>query len=93
MTDIEINGVYTKSLLIKKYRYFINNIQLHTSASLVIILLNENGLEVDRIFKDLVGEEYNAWSNDDSYIDDIASDEVKKYVTVENILAPEPEAV
>lgn len=93
MTDIEINGVYTKTLLVKKYRCFVTSINLHTSASLVILLLNDDGIEVDRLYKELVGDEYTAWGLDDTYIDEIAADEVKKYVTVENIVIPEPEPI
>ena len=77
MSDFDIDGVYTQSFQIKKYRYMVTNLVLHTSVTMVILLIDADNNEVHRIFKLIEGEEYDAWGTDDSYLDKIAEEEVK----------------
>ena len=77
MSEFDIDGVYTQTFQIKKYRFSLTNLVLHTSVTMVILLINADNNEVHRIFKLIEGEEYDAWGLDDSYLDKIAEDEVK----------------
>jgi hypothetical protein len=78
MTEIEIDGVFTKTFPVKKYKLFVNNLVLHKSITLIICLINDNSEEVHRIEKKVEGEEYALWGVDDSYLDKIAEAEVNK---------------
>lgn len=82
MSDFDIDGVYTQSFQIKKYRYIVTNLVLHTSITMVILLIDADNTEVHRIFKQIEGEEYDAWGTDDSYLDKIAEEEVKKILNI-----------
>ncbi len=66
MSDIEIDGVYTQSFQIKKYRYILTNFILHTSVIMMIFLTDVSNNEVYKIFKQIEGEEYDAWGTDDT---------------------------
>ena len=77
MSDFDIDGVYTQSFQIKKYRYIITNFVLHTSVTMVILFIDVNNIPVYSLDKLIEGEEYDAWGLDDSYLDKIAEEEVK----------------
>jgi hypothetical protein len=80
MSDIPFEAVFVQTHEISSYRYCVSSVFPHKSASLVIILLDKAKLEVHRIYKDLVKEEYDNWGADDKYLDDIVEAEVKKVV-------------
>jgi len=95
MSDIPFEAVFVQTHEISSYRYCVSSVFPHKSASLVIILLNKDKLEVHRIYKDLVKEEYENWGADDKYLDDIVEAEVKKVVAppLEVVWEKEPEVV
>lgn len=84
MSEFEIDGVYTltQTFQIKKYRFIITDFVLHTSVTMIIFLMDADNNEVHRIFKQIEGEEYDAWGLDDSYLDKIAEEEVKKVLNI-----------
>ena len=78
MSEIEIDGIFTQTFQIKKYKYFVSYLEPHKSVSLVIILLDASNNEIYRIVRLIEGEEYNNWGLDDNYLDEIVEEEVKK---------------
>jgi len=60
MSIVEIDGVYTQSFQIKKYRYILTNFVLHTSVIMMIYLIDIDNNEVHTIQKQIEGEEYDA---------------------------------
>lgn len=92
MPEVEIDADFTQTHRIVKYRYIVSNLELHSSVTLVIILVDELQNEVHRVYKKIEGTEYDAWGTDDSYLDEIADKEVKKIVSlVEPEVVAEPE--
>lgn len=92
MSDFPFEAVFVQNHLISSYRYCVSSVFPHKSASLVIILLDKEKCEVHRIYKDLVKEEYENWGADDSYLDKIVEEEVKKVVVPTLELVWEKEA-
>ena len=82
MPIVDIDGVFTQTFQIKKYNFYVCNIQLHTSINLVISLMDADNREVHRIEKLIEGEEYDAWGTDDSYLEDIADKYVKEFLNI-----------
>ena len=80
--SVEIDGVYTQSFQIKKYRFFVCNLALHKSVSMVIYLIDIDGREVHSIEKQIEGEEYDAWGTDDTYLEGIADTYVKQFLNL-----------
>jgi hypothetical protein len=78
MSEIEIDGIFTQTFQIKKYKYLVSYLEPHKSVSLVIILLDASNNEVYRIVRLIEGEEYDNWGLDDNYLDEIVEEEVKK---------------
>jgi hypothetical protein len=83
MSDKLINGTFVKTQKVCSYRYIIAKVVPHCSATIIIILFDELKYEVYRFNKELVGDEYDAWGIDDSYLDIIVEQEVKKFVTID----------
>jgi hypothetical protein len=83
MSDFEIDAYFTltQTTRIAKYRVYVASVSLHTSATLVIILFDASGYEINRITKEITGEEYEGWGTDDKYLEDIAEKEVQKIIT------------
>jgi len=82
MSEFDIDGVYTKSFQIKKYRISLTNFVLHTSVTMVILFIDADNIPVYSLDKLIEGEEYDAWGTDDSYLDKIAEEEVKKVLNI-----------
>jgi hypothetical protein len=87
MPVVDISADFTQTKRIFKYRYSIVTLELYVSAILSISLLDESDQELYRMQKLIIGEEYDAWGADDSYIGVIADIEVRKIVTP---IIPEP---
>ena len=82
MSIDEIDGVYTQSFQIKKYNFFVCNIVLHKSITMIIRLMEEDGREVHSIEKQIEGEENDAWGTDDTYLEGIADTYVKQFLNL-----------
>jgi hypothetical protein len=82
MSEIEIDGVFTQTFQIKKYKFFVCNPQLHKSITLVIGLMDTDNREVHTIQREIEGEEYDAWGLDDSYLERLADKYVKKFLNI-----------
>jgi hypothetical protein len=82
MPEFEIDGVFTQTFPIKKYNFLVCNIQLHTSITLVIRLMDTDNRTVHTIQREIEGDEYDKWGFDDSYLDKIAEAEVNKVLNL-----------
>ena len=82
MSIVEIDGVYTQSFQIKKYNFFVCNIVLHKSITMIICLMDIDGREVHSIEKQIEGEEYDTWGTDDTYLEGIADTHVKQFLNL-----------
>ena len=82
MSIVEIDGIYTQSFQIKKYNFFVCNIVLHKSITMIIRLMDIDGREVHSIEKQIEGEEYDAWGMDDTYLEGIAYIYVKQFLNL-----------
>ncbi len=72
-----INGDFIQTTKITSYRFFIGRLELYKSVTLVICLLDDSQNEIHRFTRDVVGEEYDSWGLDDSYLEGIAESTVK----------------
>lgn len=82
MPEVDIDGTYTQSFQIKKYNFFISNIILHTSVSIIISLMDADNRTLHTIQKQIEGEEYSAWGNDDGYLEKIVDKIVKEFLNI-----------
>jgi hypothetical protein len=82
MPIVDIDGVFIQTFQIKKYNFYVCDIQLHTSITLVIYLLDNIGNQVHTIHKLIEGEEYDAWGTDDSYLEGLADKIVKEFLNI-----------
>jgi hypothetical protein len=80
MPEIEIDGVFTQTFQIKKYKFFVCNPQLHKSITLVIGLMDTDNRTVHTIQREIEGEEYDKWGVDDSYLEGLADKYVKEFL-------------
>ena len=67
----EYHNIYPnikKTFNIVKFKYNILEIKLFESVRIAVYLYNENDMLIDANQYIIVGDEYNAWSNDDKYI-------------------------
>jgi hypothetical protein len=78
-----IDGVYTPIFQVKKYEFFVVEVVLHTSVSIVIVLRDAVDNEIHKIVKKIEGDEYNAWGTDDSYLEDIVDKVVKEFLNIQ----------
>ena len=58
----------TTSVTITSFRVEVRVLILFTSASLRIMLCNEEGNEISCAFIDMIGDDYTRWSSDDEYV-------------------------
>jgi len=79
-TEIDIDGVFTQTFQVKKYRFVLYNQVLHKSVTLNIYLLDADGNIVHTIPKVVEGEEYSSWGADDSYLESIVDKIVKEFL-------------
>jgi len=97
MTEVVFEGEFIQTYKVASYRYYVTSVVPHKSAHLVILLYDKEGIDIHRIEKDLVEEEYEAWGLDDKYLDDIVEAEVKKVIVPSLELVweaePEPEVI
>jgi uncharacterized HAD superfamily protein len=82
MPIVDIDGVFTQTFQIKKYNFYVCNIQLHTSITLVISLQDADDRDIHTIHKIIEGEEYDAWGTDDSYLEGLADKYVKEFLNI-----------
>jgi hypothetical protein len=82
-TEIDIDGVFTQTFQVKKYKFILYNQVLHKSVTLNIYLLDADGNIVHTIPKVVEGEEYSAWGADDSYLEGIVDKIVKEFLNIE----------
>ena len=82
MTEFEIDGVFTQTFPIKKYKFFLFNLQLHKSITIVIRFMDIDNTEVHTIQKIIEGEEYDAWGLDDSYLEGLADKYAKEFLNI-----------
>jgi hypothetical protein len=82
MPEVDIEGTYTKNFEIKKYNFCICNLVLHTSVNIVIWFYDIDNREVHRLDKIIEGEEYNAWGEDDSYLEELVDKIVKEFLNI-----------
>jgi hypothetical protein len=74
--DLENPIIYSTVKEIKYYIYELNNIITNTSVSYKITCLTEQKEFVKVLFGVIEGEEYLAWGNDDSYIENLIKQKV-----------------
>jgi hypothetical protein len=79
-TEIDIDGVFTQTFQVKKYKFYLYNQVLHKSVILDICLMDAQGNMVHNISKLIEGEEYSAWGTDDSYLEGIVDKIVKEFL-------------
>ena len=82
MTDTPIDAEYVLTFRTKSYSYLVQQLIPFTSVSLRITIADVIGNDVSISTLELVGDSYNAWGNDDTYLDDCVSTEVKRILGI-----------
>lgn len=77
-TSIELPISILETKIVSKYKYYLYNLILNQEVTIIIDYFNNEGRQVYQTIRKLVGDEYNAWGSDDSYIENIVSLEVEK---------------
>jgi hypothetical protein len=82
MPDIPIDAELILTFRTKSYSYLVQELIPFTSVLLRIVIMDVLGNNVSISNLELVGDSYNAWGNDDTYLDDCVSTEVKRILNL-----------
>jgi hypothetical protein len=82
MTDTPIDAEYVLTFRTKSYIYAVQQLIPFTSVLLAIVITDVLGNVISNSTLELVGDSYNAWGNDDTYLDDCVSTEVKRILNL-----------
>ena len=77
-TNFELPISISETKIIAKYKYYLYNLILNQEVTIIIDYFNNEGRQVYQTVRKLVGDEYNVWGSDDSYIENIVFLEVEK---------------
>jgi hypothetical protein len=82
MTDTPIDAELVLTFRTKSYSYVVQHLVPFTSVLLRIVITDVLGNAISNSTLELVGDSYNAWGNDDTYLDDCVSTEVKRILGI-----------
>jgi len=82
MPDTPIDAELVLTYTTKSYSYLVQELIPFTSVLLRIVIkdINDNNISIS-VLK-LEGDDYNAWGNDDSYLDECVDKEVKRILGI-----------
>jgi len=82
MTDTPIDAELVLKFRTKSYSYVVQELIPFTSVLLRIVIQDINDANISISVLKLEGDDYNAWGNDDTYLDECVDAEVKRILGI-----------